>query len=193
MPRLPGRTAKDAPTWIETFVSRTAHVSWEPQARRQSLDQMFAAAEELAIAEIRYYHVRRGWWRWLSGAARFLAWIFGSIGLVMPLLAAARGTASSGGASGASGGLAAWGYVMLAIAGAFIAANALFGGTSNHTRYMIAQLALERLVMAKRVEWQRLRAGFGEPVSEAQLAEALTLVETFGSGVYAAISEESSL
>jgi SMODS and SLOG-associating 2TM effector domain 2 len=182
---LPWNRSRNKKTWVEEFVVKTADLSWAADARRESLDRLFGATEDLAIAEIRYYHERRATWRWASGIVRLLAWAFGSLGIALPLWASAR---AQGGAA-----FAAWGYVMLAIAGAFVAANALFGGTAGHTRYWNAQLALERLVMLQRIQWQRLRSQASGSLSDAQLAEAFGLIQGFGTSVYAVIAEESTL
>jgi len=44
----------------------------------------------------------------------------------------------------------------LAISGAFLAANNLFGGTSSHSRLVVTQLQLEKIIFVGTVKWNEL-------------------------------------
>jgi hypothetical protein len=53
-------------------------------------------------------------------------------------------------------GAAPFGYLSLAVSAAFFTANSLFGGTSGHTRYVVAQLKLEKALTLMVVEWSKI-------------------------------------
>lgn len=177
----PRRLQGEDPGRIIDFRTRTEALEWDPPHVEASLRTLFAAVDALAEAEIAYYYRRRGTRAWISGLARFAAWVLGSIGLLLPLLAA---TASPRWQEWAQ-----YGYVFLAAAASALAANSLFAGTEGHIRFVSTQLELERLVVASRVEWYRylalprngdeeLARGFGLILDYAQNLHGAVLKET---------------
>lgn len=111
----------------------------------ESLSQLFRAVDDLAEAEVSYYYRRRGTRAWISGLARFGAWVFGSIGLLLLLLAAT--------ATPDFKAVSQYGYVFLAAAASCLGANSLFGGTEGHIRFVSTQLELEKLITSARIRW----------------------------------------
>jgi hypothetical protein len=73
---------------IRVFREALQGLSWDKDNISGSLGRLFHAVDDLAIAEVDYYYRRRGTRSWISGAARLGAWVFGTIGLLLPLLAA---------------------------------------------------------------------------------------------------------
>jgi hypothetical protein len=88
--------------------------------RYSTLSQLYGAVDDLAAAEVRYYYRRRMTRAWISGISRLLAWVSGTIGLLLPLLAATANPEFKD--------LAQYGYVFIAIAASCLTANSLFGG-----------------------------------------------------------------
>lgn len=146
-----------------------------------SLSTLFFTVDALAEAEVAYYHRRRGTRAWISGVARALAWTCGSIGLLLPLLAA------TGAARFASWG--PYGYAFLAAAACALAANTLFGGTDGHVRFVSTQLELERLITRHRIEWCRYLA-----TAESRalgLDEGFALILAYADGLHATTIAET--
>lgn len=135
----------ESPKRIEAFRGAIQSLSWNAQNAMASLDALYAAVETLVETEIRYYHRRRSGMFYISAVCRWVAWICGSIGLLIPLIAAAK--------AAPAGGSSSYGYVFLAIAASFLALNSLFGGTRGHVRFFSAQQNLERLSTTSRIDW----------------------------------------
>ena len=175
----------DDPERLERFLTATRQLSWDAAAAPESLQQLFLALNELAQAEVRYYYNHRKRQGRVSDVCRFLAWAFGTLGLVAPLLGTALGRAA--------GEFSAWGYVLLALSASAVAANALFGGTASHIRYVSAQLKLEHLIAAFRVDWFKLRFDLtGEPNRE-NVHLAFSLVGAFIGEMYRVLDDETAL
>ena len=87
------------------------------------MSALFLAVDGLAEAEVTYYYRRRGTRALISSITRFIAWLLGSIGLLLPLLAGTSSTTFKE--------LGQFGYAFLATAASFLAANSLFGGTEG--------------------------------------------------------------
>ena len=119
------------PRRLREFRNATQGLVWDDGKVVESLTQLFRAVDKLAEAEVSYYYRRRGTRAWISGIARLSAWLFGSIGLLLPLLAVTTNP-----------GFKEWtqyGYVFLAAAASCLAANSLFGGTEGHIRFVSTQ------------------------------------------------------
>ncbi len=178
---LQGRLRGEDPRRIADFRARTEGLRWDPDHLDTSLRALFAAVDALAEAEIAYYHRRRGTRAWISGVTRVAAWILGSIGLLLPLLAATP-----------SPRWQAWGqygYVFLAAAASALAANSLFAGTEGHIRFVSTQLELERLVVASRVEWYRYLALPRE--SDEDLSRGFGLILDYAHNLHSAVLQET--
>lgn len=133
------------PVRLRAFREATQELLWDEEHATESLSQLFRAVDDLAEAEVRYYYRRRTTRAWISGISRFVAWVAGTIGLLLPLLTA---TANPGFKD-----LAQYGYVFIAIAASCLAANSLFGGTEGHIRFVNTQLELEKLITKARILW----------------------------------------
>jgi len=120
-------------------------LAWDEKNAIASLSEVFDAVDDLATAEVQYYYRRRLTRALISSLARSAAWLLGSIGLLLPLIA--------GSVPDSYKELGQYGYVFLAGAACFLAANSLFGGTTGHVRFVITQLELERLITKARIEW----------------------------------------
>jgi hypothetical protein len=177
------RTGRGAPAQISRFRDSLEALRWDAGSREVSIRALGIALVDLALAEVDYYYGRRRRTRWVSGVLRFMAWLFGTAGILTPLV----DTAIAGGSS-----VSPWGYVLLGIAAAMLAANTLFEGTLGHVRSTRAQLALEQLIVEFSLKWNVLlaeHAGFGirdadpdqtlHPGVQALFAEALTFARGF--------------
>ena len=165
------------PRRVRRFREQVQALKWEQSNVAQSLFKLFDAVDVLAEAEVRYYYRRRGTRAWLSGVCRTLAWIFGTIGVLLPLCTAARGTAVES--------WGPWGYLFLALGGSFLGANALFGGTSGHVRFVSAQIELEKLITTSRIGWCRYLAHIDvEKISDEDIKRGFALVKTYAENLY---------
>lgn len=175
------RIRPEDPRRIRDFRLKLEGLNWSKEAVVNSLSTLFDAVDDLAEAEVQYYYRRRGTRAWISGVTRIGAWMFGTVGLLLPLLA---GTA---GASFKDWGQ--YGYVFLAGAASCLAANSLFGGTEGHIRFVSTQLELEKLITTSRVGWYKYLAephdtdaaigsGFALILAYANALHATTIAET---------------
>ena len=169
------------PRRIRAFRDTIQAIEWDGPRVAQGLDQLFQAVDVLAAAEVDYYYRRRRTRAWISGVARFFAWSLGTIGLLLPLLAAANGARFSN--------LQNYGYVFLAAAASCLGANSLFGGTVGHIRFVSTQLELEKLITQARITWCEylaesnagqpdIQAGFAKIRDYAQALHETTIAET---------------
>jgi hypothetical protein len=135
------------PTRIDAFTNAIAGLDWQASAYRASLDVVFKQLSELTQAELRYYYMRRCSSRRVSKACRFLAWFFGTAGILIPLLQPAIGES-------APKSLLSWGYVAFGGAGAVLIFDNVFAGTRAHQRYTATQLDIEKIYTIFVLEWQ---------------------------------------
>ena len=175
------RLFPEDPRRIQAFRAKTGGLIWDAQSSAASLSRLFAAVDELAEAEVQYYYRRRGSRAWVSGLSRMGAWLLGTIGLLLPLLA---GTGSP-----VFIDVGQYGYVFLAASASCLAANSLFGGTGGHVRFVATQLELEKLIVSSRVGWckylaapnptaEHLATGFDQILTYADALHTVTLGET---------------
>ena len=168
------------PRRIQAFRNRLEGLQWDQPNTEASLKTLFEAVEDLAQTEVNYYYRRRDTRAWISGLTRFFAWLLGSVGVLLPLLAAAS-----------TSKFADWnqyGYAFLAAAACCLAANSLFGGTEGHIRFVSTQLELEKLIASSRISWCKYLAtktpnddiekGFDLILSFAQALHTATISET---------------
>jgi len=133
------------PRRIRAFRDALQDVAWDQINTKDSLSHLFQAVDTLAVAEVDYYYRRRGTRAWISGIARLGAWSFGTIGLLLPLLAATKNPYFANWGD--------YGYVFLAAAASCLGANSLFGGTEGHIRFVATQLEIEKLITQARIAW----------------------------------------
>ncbi|SMC28091.1 hypothetical protein SAMN02745857_03114 [Andreprevotia lacus DSM 23236] len=178
---LSGRIRPEDPRRIRAFREKTAGLDWAPSQAEQSLNTLFAAVDDLAEAEVLYYFRRRVTRAWISGITRFGAWLFGTVGLLLPLL--------PGGPGEFFEGWQHYGYVSLVTSASFLAANSLFGGTEGHIRFVSTQLELEKLITASRVGWCKYRSGQHE--TDAPLTEGFGIILAYATSLHAATIGET--
>ena len=145
------------PARLSVFRDATKGLLWDEEHASESLSQLFRAVDDLAEAEVKYYYRRRSTRAWISGISRSVAWVSGTIGLLLPLFAATANPEFKD--------VAQYGYIFIAIAASGLAANSLFGGTEGHIRFVTTQLELEKLITKARISWCRyleLRASDSE-------------------------------
>lgn len=131
---------------LQSFAKSTRHFNWQASADAAT-SGLFEEVQNMVLAEIAYYHkARLSRKRW-SLVARTTAWVFATIGILVPLIAATGINDWS-----------LWGYPMLALAAAVLGANALFGGSSGHARFVLTELQLERELSLMTLVWQNLVA-----------------------------------
>lgn len=172
-PEDPGR--------LNEFRDATQGLKWDEQHIGESLSQLFRAVDDLAQAEVNYYYRRRVTRAWISGITRSGAWSFGSIGLLLPLLA-----------STANPEFEAWspyGYVFLAAAASCLGANSLFGGTEGHIRFVSTQLEIEKLITKARVSWCRYLVSNGDKTQNLELG--FSLIQDYADELHAATISET--
>ncbi len=128
---------------IRLFLGKTASLDWSNS--RESLSTLKNEAFELLNHEIAYYYRIRQNKKLLSGYLRFGMLLFGTLGVLAPLAEAAKLYEVGN-----------YGYLLLAVSGAFLTANNIFGGTSGHARFVTTQLQLEKIISVGTVKWNQL-------------------------------------
>lgn len=169
------RFRPEDPARIEAFRRTVDAIDWDKDGLIPGLRRLFEAVDGLAEAEVHYYYRRRLVRAAVSSTTRIAAWLLGSVGLLLPLLAGVN-----------TGTFQAWGpygYVFLAAAASCLAANALFGGTDGHIRFTSTQLELERLITAARVAWCKYLASEKAP-DPAATEQAFALIHDYADGLH---------
>ncbi|MEA3043475.1 MAG: hypothetical protein QOH47_1313 [Sphingomonadales bacterium] len=185
--RIRAQEAITGPARLDRFLSALAATDWSAK-RSEAPGKIAVAIVKLFRNEIAYYHLLRNRRARVAGLSRMATFIFGTAGLLAPLLAA---TGNQWFVNWDK-----WGYVLLASAAAALAANQLFGATSGHMRFVSAQYALEQLLQEFAVHWQAWRAKFAraDEAPNAELtAEAFLLFQQLSTAAYAAIKRETDL
>lgn len=175
------RFRSEHPRHIQAFRAKIESLSWNKQSAVESLSTLFAAVDDLAEAEVHYYYRRRGTRAWISGVTRTSAWLLGTIGLLLPLLA---GTAEP-----MFKDWGQYGYAFLAAAASCLAANSLFGGTEGHVRFISTQLELEKLITASRIRWCKYLAGPHE--TDERLTEGFTIILDYANALHTSTIAET--
>lgn len=181
--RRPGflRVDPDRSVVIESLLQDLGKLEWGEGSRRASLQALFDASNTWALEQVRYYQRRRARRMIASGMLRGTAIVFGTAGVIVPLLTPFFGEK-----------LAHLGYVLLAIAGGALAANSVFGGTTGHMRSVHAQLALERLILENQAKWCMLSADWPcDTVSDEHLEAGFALIEAYATAVHETVIAET--
>lgn len=177
------RGAEDA-IRITNFLAALDRHDWSsPDERHGALDVFRSELLLLFDAEVRYYYSARKRHRPFSVGFRFLGWMFGSLGVIIPAIAAYFDAARD---------LAPFGYLFLVASGCMFGGNQLFGGTSGHIRYVSAQYELEAHLVAFTIRWERWRALHQyKPVNDDALGEAFALLAQLATTIYGVIRTET--
>jgi len=168
------RLRPEDPRRLHAFIQTVQDLSWTEAQAVSSLSTLFTAVDQLAEAEVSYYYRRRGTRAWISGVTRIGAWMCGSIGLVLPLLASTDAPNLKN--------VGQYGYAFLAVAASFLAANSLFGGTDSHIRSVSTQLNLEKLITAFRIRWCRYLSEL--PATEEELAKGFDIILSYAAELH---------
>jgi hypothetical protein len=144
-------------------------LDWSATQRSASLTRIFMHAVGLARTMEAWYSSHRRWDRLAGRALRVAALILGTVAAIIPILAEIYG---DGDRPGIAPG---WSAVALAGAAALVALDRFYGFTAAWTRYMTAELRIERLRHEFEYAWQAARAAADDPPTETQTFEMLTL------------------
>jgi hypothetical protein len=156
------------PDRIKAFLEKTGSLDWSNA--KDSLSTIKNEAFELLNHEVDYYYRIRQDKKSLSGYLRFGMLLFGTLGILAPLAEAAK-LYSVGN----------YGYLLLAVSGAFLTANNLFGGTTGHARFVTTQLQLEKIIAIGTVKWNELEKKLdqeAEKTSEVELEMFQFIIST---------------
>jgi hypothetical protein len=129
-------------------------MSLNPSDQAAYLEGIRKYAEGQTTQAINWYLKRKGPISLISKGLRFAAIVLGTIGGLLPLLPAPLMAAWLG--PEAPNANAQFGYVFLALAGAFVLSDKLFGVSSNWMRYMTTVMALKRHQAEFEMDWARL-------------------------------------
>jgi len=169
------------PLRLHTFREATQALLWDEEHAINSLSQLFCAVDDLAEAEVKYYYRRRTTRAWISALSRVVAWVSGTIGVLLPLMAA--------GVTSETNNFAQYGYVFIAIAASGLAANSLFAGTAGHIRFVITQLELEKLITKARISWCRYLQAMTS--NEEDLEKGFLLIQEYATELHTATISET--
>ncbi len=162
-------------------------LSWEPEDRERSLEELFHAADAIGTAAAGWYARKCRWKRRFSLAFRASAIALVSIGGLLPLLNTALGADTST-------TLAEWGYVCLAVAGACVGANRFFGVSSSWIRFISAHLKIQHAQETFRFQWglfRASRAGQATPPEGDVATEAIQRMLRFVELVHTEVERET--
>lgn len=169
---------------LSGFLAALNGYDWKTAAGRHvALDGFRSELLTLFEAEVRYYYSARRRHRPVSMMFRVLGWLFGSLGVIIPALAAYFDAAR---------GAAPFGYVFIVAAGCMFGGNQLFGGTSGHARYVSAQYEIEAHLVAFTIKWERWRALHQHAeIGDEALTEPFGLLQDLAATIYGVIRTET--
>ncbi|MFJ7313813.1 SLATT domain-containing protein [Pseudomonas sp. NPDC098747] len=143
----------------------------EAKQDKGSIKRIFEEMSTLVHGSFDYYASSGKKHSLRATITRWIAIVFGTLGVLAPLL---------GGINECLKGLTGWGYPALAIAGAAMLADRTFGYTRGHIRYVIARMELKHLITDFQVQWSLwLASNPQEDLQPSQLAEVETLLQKF--------------
>jgi hypothetical protein len=184
-------SAPEHPDKLTEFKNVLSGLKWDAPDKLGSLNELFTAVDSLAEAEVRYYFRRRITSRTWSTALRFGSWLFGTLGVLTPLLATTNFPSFWVANQPPSGSLIPWGYFFLAVAAALLGANTLFGATAGHVRFASTQLLLEKIMTVSRIAWcEYLNEAKNSPTEEAMKA-CFDFIGSYAEAMYSATLSET--
>jgi hypothetical protein len=170
---------------IKQFSEIISTLVWDRENSRASLIRVFNELSQLALAELRYYYSRRKAASRRASTFRFFAWLLGVVGVATPIAHPIFPNVSDK--------FLNWGYLAVALAGAFVVADKVFSGSEAHARFVAAQLRIEQVYSKFALEWQALLLAYDSepsPVSAAALLEkAIGYADTFHDSLGAETTE----
>lgn len=173
------------PSRISLFTNAIASLPWASQSYKASLDVIFLELSKLAYAEIEYYYGKRVSSRRISGICRFLAWLLGSIGILVPLLKPVFG-------EHLPSDFLSWGYVAFGFSGVILLFDSLFSGTQAHQRYTTSQLELEKTFTVFSLEWQARTVKLSAEPTAASAIDLLERSVVFVNEIHRVLGVETS-
>nr|WP_240939884.1 DUF4231 domain-containing protein [Planosporangium flavigriseum] len=120
-------------------------LTWSRTGIRQSLDELYAWAERLAVEAIGWYVTekrRKSHW---SRTLRALALALTITGAIVPVVALSAGRPAAGN----------WGFLLLALAAGCAVYDRFFGFTSSWHRYTATAASLRSQLIEYQAEWAR--------------------------------------
>ncbi|MFJ2710340.1 SLATT domain-containing protein [Pseudomonas sp. NPDC087346] len=152
---------------------------------KESLKRIVEAINALIYTSVDYYALAGKRHSSRATITRWVAIVFGTIGVLAPLL---------GGINDCFKGLVGWGYPALAIAGAAMLADRSFGYTRGHIRYVIARLELKHLMTSFQVGWSLWLANNPQDqLASEQLKEAENILYTFIDRAHEIVKAETAV
>ncbi len=132
-------------------------------------------AELRALDTIEWYLAHKGGVAFWSKALRMTAIVLGTAGSVLPLIG---GTPLLDGPHGMAA--AKYGYVLLALSGATVLLDKLFGLSSRWMRYMTTAMAIQRHLAAFEMDWSATWLEIaGQKPTEEQRKRLIKLARAF--------------
>ena len=141
------RKSIEDPSRLVAFTDALASLDWKSDSYHLSAEILFRRLSDLMQAEVQYYYERRRQSRMISKACRFIAWLLGTVGILIPLI-------QSIWEEKPPVQLLPWGYIAFGAAGAALIFDNVFAGTQAHQRYTATQLELEKVYTVFALEWQ---------------------------------------
>jgi hypothetical protein len=135
-----------------------AALSWKPADIENSLRILRAYVESQATGLLQWYYAKKIWKARMSSLLRVLTILFFTLGGLVPLIKAIAppGIPIINSKDGFDFGQL--GYLLIAIAAAWIALDRFFGFSSGWIRYITTALSIERSLDEFRLEWARVTA-----------------------------------
>lgn len=172
------------PQRLRTFLDQLKRNDGAPD-ERTAVNRLFQELTTLVYDDVLYYTKVRNKHRLVSTITRTLAWLLGTIGLLIPLITSAMPSLQP---------YAGWGYPFLAGAGGMLLLNRLFGSTKGHVRYVTAQLALEHLITIYNLRWLSWLANTPQKeLSAEKRATAFKLFTEFVEAAYKIVQDETTV
>jgi len=159
---------------------------WNSNEQGESLVLVYQWAIRNAQDHIAWYVQRKEIQKRWSQRLRAMSIISAAVGAVCPLVQATH-------FFGNTLTLGQWGYVLLALSAAFISYDRFFGLSSGWMRYMVTQLALEKMLKAFQYDWIMLTARQeSKDMPETGPLEMLQELKEFSLGFDAVIQKETN-
>lgn len=172
------------PIRLKEFSDALRVLSWDQASCKNSLVVVSDQLCNLAHAELRYYYMRRKAASRRATAFRFLAWLFGTVGVLTPVVHPLLESPPEK--------FLSWGFLAIALAGAFVVADTVFSGTEAHARYVTTQLKLERLLSKFQLEWQALRVLYDSQPSPESAASLIERAIVFADSFHESLDSETA-
>jgi hypothetical protein len=183
--------------------------SAKPDHLDAAIDELCTGVRKKAADAIDYYRAVKKWKKHGARAIRLLAILLGSAAGLIPILGAtgfietippvaqvppesAASTSDQGLFSGVQTGQL--GYLFAALAAALVTMDKLFGLSSSWTRYITAELNIQRALDRFEIDWVMASAGLlGDDTGKSEPAERLQLLKGFSMEISQIIENETQL